>query len=576
MSQNTDSNLTATPSNFLIQRLTADQQANKHQGRIETRFPPEPNGYLHIGHAKSICLNFGLAQQFNGVCHLRFDDTNPSKENQEYVDSIRESVSWLGFDWGQHEYFASDYFPKLFEFAVYLIEQGLAYVDSQSADEIRANRGNLQQAGINSPYRERSIAENKALFLAMKNGEYAEGIHVLRAKIDMASSNINLRDPAIYRIRNAHHHRTGHDWCIYPMYDYAHCVSDALEKITHSICTLEFEDHRPLYNWYLIQLANGEFFNAEELPQQIEFARLNLGYTITSKRKLLQLVEEKKVNAWDDPRMPTLAGIRRRGYTAESIRLFCQRIGVTKADSLVEAQILEQSLRDCLEEQVSRAVAVLNPLKLVITNFDDINQGLPEKCHAPVHPHFPERGERHFDFTRELWIEREDFMIEPSKGFFRLSPNNEVRLRYGFIIRCENYDVDEAGIVQTVYATVDTNTKSGTPGSERKVKGNIHWLSTEDCVPAEIRIYDRLFTEETPEKTIDGENRSFLEVLNPNSLNVVQGFVENSVLQYDAETSLQIERHGYFVTDRFDHQIHKKVVLNKSIGLKDSFVKTKK
>ncbi|MCL4184520.1 MAG: glutamine--tRNA ligase/YqeY domain fusion protein, partial [Burkholderiaceae bacterium] len=445
---------------------------------VRTRFPPEPNGYLHIGHAKSICLNFGLALDYAGRCHLRFDDTNPEKEEQEYVDSIIEAVRWLGYEWRDEQednlYFASDYFDEFYRMAEWLIEAGHAYVDSQSADAMRDARGTLTEPGRDSPFRERAPQESLRLLREMRDGGHAEGTHVLRAKIDMASPNMNLRDPALYRIRFAAHHRTGEKWCIYPMYDYAHPLEDALENITHSICTLEFEDHRPLYDWLLERLAEGGFF-ARPLPQQIEFARLNPTYTVTSKRKLKQLVEQGLVDGWDDPRMPTLAGLRRRGYTPEAIRLFCERSGVSKANSWIDMGALEQALRDDLEGKASRAIAVLDPLKLVIDNWPAERT---ELCEAPVHPQRPELGRRRFPFGRELWIEREDFAEQPPKGFFRMFPGNRVRLRYGYVVECTGFEKDDDGQVVAVHAEVLEDSKSGTPGSDAyKVKGNLHWVS---------------------------------------------------------------------------------------------------
>ena len=452
--------------------------------RIRTRFPPEPNGYLHFGHAKSICLNFGLARDYGGVCHMRFDDTNPTREEQEFVDSILEAVRWLGFDWagpqGSHLYYASDYFEVLYQFAVAFIRHGLAYVDSQTAEEMRLRRGTLTEPGRPSPFRDRSVEENLALFEAMRRGEFPDGSHVLRLKIDMASPNINLRDPAIYRIRHAAHHRTGDAWRIYPLYDYTHCISDALENITHSICTLEFEDHRPLYDWVLDRLAEAGLL-ARPLPQQIEFARLNLTYVVLSKRKLIQLVEESHVSGWDDPRLPTLAGARRRGYTPEGFRLFADRIGVSKADSWIEFGILEDCMREDLNGRAERRVAVLDPLRLVIENYPEEGE---EECFADNHPLKPELGRRALRFGRELWIEREDFAENPPKGYFRLSPGAEVRLRYAYIVRCTGVDRDADGRVTTVRCTYDPESRSGTAGAERrKVKGNIHWLPVRHALP---------------------------------------------------------------------------------------------
>ncbi|HTJ93064.1 MAG TPA: glutamine--tRNA ligase/YqeY domain fusion protein [Pararobbsia sp.] len=554
-------------SNFIRNVIDEDNRNRKWAGRVETRFPPEPNGYLHVGHAKSICLNFGVAADYEGVCHLRFDDTNPEKESMEYADSIVEAVQWLGFSWQKagktHLYFASDYYEQLYHFAEILIERGKAYVDSQSAEEMRVNRGSATEPGRASPFRDRTPAENLDLFRRMRAGEFAEGTHVLRAKIDMASPNFNMRDPVIYRIRFAHHYRTGDTWCVYPMYDYAHCISDAIEGITHSLCTLEFEDHRPLYDWVLDQLAQAGQFK-RPLPQQIEFARLNVTYAITSKRKLLQLVTENHVDGWDDPRMPTIVGLRRRGFTPGSIRLFCDRIGVSKADSWIDMGVLEQSLRDDLDESAPRAIAVLDPLKLIIDNFPVDGE---EPCTAPVHPHHPERGSRAFAFTRELWIEREDFNEHPPKGYFRLFPGNKVRLKYGFIVECTGFDKDEHGNVTAVHCNYFTDSKSGTEGANNyKVKGTIHWVSAKHAYAAEVRVYDRLFNEPQP----DAGGRDFLTALNPNSKRVAQAYLEPGAAQMNAEDRVQFERHGYFVADRYDSQPGKPV-FNRVVSLKDSW-----
>lgn len=529
---------------------------------METRFPPEPNGYLHIGHAKSICLNFGLALEYGGVCHLRFDDTNPEKEAQEYVDAIIESVRWLGFDWKEHLYYASDYFDQLYEFAEYLITQGKAYVDSLSADEIRRLRGTLTEAGTNSPYRDRSTEENLDLFRRMRAGEFPDGVHVLRARIDMASPNINLRDPIIYRIRHIHHQRTGDKWCIYPMYDYTHCISDALERITHSLCTLEFEDHRPLYDWVLDQLA-------EKIPchpQQIEFARLNLTYSVMSKRKLIDLVENKLVDGWNDPRMNTLAGLRRRGYTPESIRLFAERIGISKADSWIDMTILEDCLREDLNERALRRIAVLDPVSLIIDNFPD---GHEETCYAPNHPQKPELGTRELRLTKQLYIDREDFMEIPNKGFFRLAPGTEVRLRYAFIIKCTHVVKDDQGKILEIHCVYDPDTKSGTAGAEtRKVRGNIHWLSATYAKTVEIRLYDRLFIDSHP----DTEGKDFKISLNPNSKQVITGYVEPSLCEAQPEQRFQFERHGYFVADLADTGPGKPI-FNRTASLRNTWKK---
>ncbi|NIF71186.1 glutamine--tRNA ligase/YqeY domain fusion protein [Burkholderia sp. Ap-962] len=563
----TERNDAPAASNFIRNTIDDDNRSGKWGGRVETRFPPEPNGYLHIGHAKSICLNFGVARDYGGVCHLRFDDTNPEKESVEYVDSIVDAVQWLGFEWQKdgrdHTYFASDYYDRLYEYAELLITRGKAYVDSQSAEEMRANRGSATEPGTNSPFRERSVEENLDLLRRMKAGEFPEGAHVLRAKIDMASPNFNLRDPVIYRIRYAHHYRTGDKWCIYPMYDYTHCISDALEGITHSLCTLEFEDHRPLYDWVLNELAEAGVFT-RPLPQQIEFSRLNLTYAITSKRKLLQLVTENHVDGWDDPRMPTIVGIRRRGFTPESLLLFCERIGVTKVDSWIDMGVLEGALRDDLDEKAPRTVAVLDPLKLVIDNYPE---GQTEDCTAPVHPHHPERGVRTFPISRELWIEREDFQEVPPKGYFRLFPGNKVRLRYGYVIECTGFDKDEQGKVTAVHCNYFPDSRSGTEGANNyKVKGTIHWLSAAAAVPAEVRIYDRLFREAHP----DAGGRNYLEALNPDSKKIMQAYVEPGTESAAPEARYQFERHGYFVADRHDSKPGKPV-FNRIVPLRDSW-----
>lgn len=578
----------AEPSNFLRQIIDHDLASGQYQGRtnragqpipaIITRFPPEPNGYLHIGHAKSICLNFGLAADYNQLpggarCNMRLDDTNPAKEDVEYADSILDAVRWLGFDWvsnGQaHLYHASDYFEDLYAFAERLIEAGKAYVDSQSAEDIHANRGNFNQAGKESPFRNRSPAENLQLFRDMRAGQFADGSHVLRLKIDMAHPNIVMRDPVIYRIRHVDHHRTGNTWCIYPLYDFTHCISDAIENVSHSICTLEFENNRPLYDWILNSLKELGVF-ADPLPHQHEFARLNLTHTITSKRKLLQLVEEKRVDGWDDPRMPTIVGIRRRGYTPESIRLFCERIGVAKADSWIDMSTLEGALRDDLDAKAPRAVAVLKPLKLVIENMDP---DAVEMCSAPRHPHHPDWGRREFPFTRELWIEADDFMVGPIKGFFRLYPpigdqaGSRVRLRYGFVIECTGFELDAAGEVKQVNARYFADSKSGTPGSDLyKVKGNIHWVSAKHALAAEVRLYDHLFTDPHP----DSGDKNFLDYINPASKNVITAYVEPTLADVAAEDRFQFERHGYFVADAIDSKPGK-LIFNRAVGLKDSW-----
>ena len=534
--------------------------------RIRTRFPPEPNGYLHIGHAKSICLNFGLAHDYNGACHLRFDDTNPEKEEDEYVRTIIDAVSWLGFTWeNQGEtncYFASDYFGYLYQFAEALIEAGDAYVDEQNAEQMRASRGTLTQKGTNSPWRDRPAAESLALLREMRDGKHPDGSLALRAKIDMGSPNINLRDPVLYRIRHAAHHRTGNDWCIYPMYAWAHPVEDALEGITHSICTLEFEDQRPFYDWILNRLADlGQLLRP--LPRQYEFARLNLTYVVTSKRKLLQLVREGHVKGWDDPRMPTLVGLRRRGYTPRSIRLFCERLGVSKADSRIDYSLLEQALRDDLDPQANRRVAVLDPIKLIITNYPE---GQSELCHAPHNPHQPEAGSREFPFSRELWIERDDFREEPPKKYFRLFPGNTVRLKYGYIVTCTGFVKDEHGNIAEVHAEYLPDTKSGTPGSESvKVKGTITWVSASHAVAAEVRLYDRLFSDPHP----DSGDKDFLQAINPHSCQIVQGWLEPGT-QAEPGTLWQFERLGYFVADQLE-STPEQPVINRAVTLRDSW-----
>lgn len=535
--------------------------------RIRTRFPPEPNGYLHIGHAKSICINFGMAGDYAGACHLRFDDTNPEKEEEEYVRAIVEAVEWLGFDWKfkneENLYFASDYFEYMYEFAQSLIRAGDAYVDEQSPEEIRATRGTLTEKGTNSPWRDRPAEESLALLAEMRAGKHPDGSLALRAKIDMGSPNINMRDPVLYRIRHTAHHRTGTDWCIYPMYTWAHPIEDALEGITHSFCTLEFEDQRPFYDWILNKLADqGQL--CRPLPKQYEFARLNLSYVVTSKRKLLQLVQEGHVHGWDDPRMPTLAGLRRRGYTPESIRLFCERLGVSKADSRIDYSVLEQALRDDLDPKAERRVAVLDPVKLVITNYPE---GQSEMCRAPRNPHDPGAGTREFPFSRELWIERDDFREDPPKKYFRLFPGNTVRLKYGYVVKCTGCVKDEHGEVVEVHAEYLPDTKSGTPGSDSvKVKGNITWVSAQHAVPAEIRLYDRLFADPHP----DAGDKNFLEALNPNSIQTVQGWLEPGIVA-TPESHWQFERLGYFVADRIDSSPEQPVI-NRTATLRDSWV----
>ena len=530
--------------------------------RIRTRFPPEPNGYLHIGHAKSICLNFGLAIDYGGACHLRFDDTNPEKEEQEYVDSIVEAVKWLAFDWGPHLYYASDYFDFMYEAAEYLIKAGHAYVDESSAEEIRAGRGNLTEPGADSPWRDRAFEQSLARLREMRDGLHPDGSMVLRAKIDMASPNINLRDPILYRVRKATHHRTGDKWCIYPMYTFAHPIEDALENVTHSLCTLEFEDQRPFYDWLLERLAEGGLL-LRPLPQQIEFARLNLTYVVLSKRKLIQLIEEKRCESWDDPRMPTLAGARRRGYTPEGFRLFAERIGVSKADSWIEYSVLEDAMREDLNVRAERRIAVLDPVKLVIDNYPE---GQREECFAPNHPQKPELGKRSIPLTRELWIERDDFAETPPKGYFRLFPGNNVRLRYGYVVKCTGCDKDAQGNVTVVHCEYLPETKSGTPGAEQvKVKGNIHWLSVPHAREGEVRLYDRLFRVPHP-----GREGDFLDDLNPDSKRVITAQLEPALVDAQPEERFQFERHGYFCADRRDSNPGSPV-FNRALTLRDSW-----
>ena len=597
------------PSNFLRQIIEHDLAAGTyaqrrwggspgdaaHHGqgapdpaRIRTRFPPEPNGYLHVGHAKSICINFGLARDYGGICHLRFDDTNPEKEDIEYVTSIRDAIKWLGFDWNgspdAEPYQASDYFGFMYRAAEYLIETGHAYVDEQTVEEMRLNRGDFGKPGVDSPFRSRSAAENLARFREMRDGKHEDGSMVLRAKIDMASPNINMRDPAIYRIRRATHHNTGDAWCIYPMYTYAHPIEDALEQITHSLCTLEFEDQRPFYDWLLERLIEGGLL-AAPAPRQYEFARLNLTYVITSKRKLAQLVYDHKVQGWDDPRMPTIVGLRRRGYTPEAIQLFAERIGVTKSDSWIDYSTLEGCLREDLEAKAHRGMAVLNPVKLILSNWDEVmGVGHLEPCTQPALPHPPEGMEpppaRHFTIGKEVWIDREDFEEVPPKGYKRLVPpsvdgngnavpGSKVRLKGGYVIECTGCTKDPNGQITEVLASVVPDTKSGTPGSESvKVKAAITWVGVAGGVNAEVRLYDRLFLDAQP----DAGGKDFIEMLNPDSLKVIAAIVEPSLAQAKAGQQFQFERHGYFVADRMDHAPGKPV-FNLAVGLKDSWAK---
>jgi glutaminyl-tRNA synthetase len=553
-------------SSFIAAIIAADVSTGKHGGRVATRFPPEPNGYLHIGHAKSICLNFGLAKDFDGTCNLRFDDTNPIKEEQEYIDSIMEDVRWIGFDWGERLYFASDYFEQFYEFALLLIRKGRAYVDSLSADEIREYRGTLTRPGRESPYRERSVEENIDLFQRMKAGEFPDGTHVLRAKIDMGSGNLNMRDPVMYRIMHTSHHRTGDAWCIYPMYDFAHGQSDSIEGITHSICTLEFEDHRPLYDWFI------EALELSCHPQQIEFARLNLTHTIMSKRKLVRLVAEGHVNGWDDPRMPTISGLRRRGYTPASIRDFCDRIGLAKKESMVDMALLEHCLREDLNKNAPRVMAVLRPLKVVLENYP---AGQTEELDAVNNPGDPGAGSRKVPFGRELYIERDDFMKEPPRKFFRLAPGREVRLRYGYFITCTGLTLDEAtGEILELRCTYDPETRGGSAPDNRKVKATLHWVSAAHSCPAEVRLYSHLFTKENPAAVEEGED--FTGSFNPESLEILMDCrVEPSLAAARPETIYQFERLGYFCADRHDCR-EGKLVFNRSVSLRDTWARLQK
>ena len=551
-------------SNFIRDIIEKDLKTGKHETVI-TRFPPEPNGYLHIGHAKSICLNFGVALDYGGRCHLRFDDTNPKKEDPEFVKSIMEDVRWLGFDWGEHLYFASDYFDKMYAYAVELIKLGKAYVCHLSAEEIREYRGTLTEPGKNSPYRDRSVEENLELFEKMKNGEFAEGECVLRARIDMASPNINMRDPVIYRIVKASHHRTGDKWCIYPTYDFAHCLSDSIEGITHSLCTLEFEDHRPLYDWFLDELK------VKCHPQQIEFARLNLTYTVLSKRKLTQLVDEGYVSGWDDPRMPTISGLRRRGYTPESIRDFCERIGIAKSDNIVDMALLEHCVRDDLNKRAPRYMAVLNPLKVVITNYPE---GVTEELTAINNPEDESMGTRKVPFSREIYIERDDFREDPPKKFFRLAPGREVRLRYAYYITCQEVIKNEQGEIIELRCTYDPATRGGYSPDGRKVKGTIHWVSADHAIKAEVRLYDRLFIKPNPAED-EKKGISFKEYINPDSLKVLQDcFLEPNLAQCKPGDRVQFERLGYFCVDPDSQEDH--LIFNRTVSLRDSWAKIEK
>ena len=550
------------PSKDFIRAMIEQDLATGRRGPvIHTRFPPEPNGYLHLGHAKSICLNFGVAREYNGLCNLRFDDTNPVKENQEYVDSIRKDVRWLGFDWGDREYYASDYFEQLYAFAEKLITMGKAYVDSLTADEIREYRGTLTQPGKNSPYRDRSVEENLDLFRRMRAGEFPDGAHVLRAKIDMASPNVIMRDPALYRIRRAHHHRTGDKWCIYPMYDYTHCISDSLEGITHSLCTLEFVNNRELYNWVLDTL---DIYRSE----QTEFARLNITRTVLSKRKLIQLVEEKHVAGWDDPRMPTLSGMRRRGIPPEALRDFCSRIGMARAENIVEYGLLEFCIRERLNATAPRAMAVLDPLKVIIENYPE---GQVEWLELPLTPDAPEKGVRKIPFSREIWIERDDFREEAPKKFFRLAPGKEVRLRSAYYITCKEVQKDAQGRITALICSYDPESRGGT-ADNRKVKGTLHWVAASHCRPIEVRLYDHLFNRDDPENVEPG--KTFLDNINPASLTVVEGLADPSMIGLEPGQCLQFERLGYFTVDPDSRPDHP--VFNRTATLKDTWAKIEK
>ena len=549
------------PSHFIRDIITADLQQGKYGGRVHTRFPPEPNGYLHIGHAKSICLNFGVANEFGGRCNLRLDDTNPSKEEVEYVDAIQADVRWLGFDWAERLYYASDYFEQLYQYAMQLIKAGKAYVDSLSPEEIRDYRGTLTAGGRESPYRDRSVEENVDLFARMRAGEFPDGAHVLRAKIDMASGNVNMRDPVMYRILHVPHHRTGDQWCIYPMYDYAHCVSDALEGITHSLCTLEFEDHRPLYDWFLDALGIYH-------PQQIEFARLNLTHTLMSKRRLLTLVTEGHVSGWDDPRMPTLSGLRRRGYTPEAIRNFCERIGVAKRDSVVDLALLEHCVREDLNRHVPRVMAVLRPLRVVIVNYPETQV---EELEAINNPEDPSMGTRRVPFARVLYIEQEDFREVPPPKYYRLAPGREVRLRYAYFITCVDVVKDaHTGEIVELHCTYDPATRGGDAPDGRKVRATLHWVSAAHAVPAEVRLYDHLFTTPNPS---DADGASFLSSLNPHSLEVLQPcYVEPSLASTSLGSRYQFERLGYFCVDTVD-STRDALVFNRTVTLRDTWAR---
>ena len=550
--------------NHFIRNIIDEDLASGKHSAIQTRFPPEPNGYLHIGHAKSICLNFGLAYIYDGLCNLRFDDTNPEKESEEYVRAIEEDVRWLGFQWADQPRYASDYFDRLFDYAVGLIKDGKAYVDDLTSEEMREYRGTLTEPGKNSPYRERSVEENLDLFMRMKNGEFPDGSKTLRLKIDMSSGNVNMRDPVIYRIRRVHHHNTGDKWCIYPMYDYTHAISDAIEGITHSLCTLEFESHRPLYDWVLDNIPAPHATR----PRQYEFSRLELLYSITSKRKLNQLVTEGHVSGWDDPRMPTISGMRRRGYTPEGLRLFSKRVGISKSENVVDMSVLEGAIREELEDSAPRMIGVLNPLKVELTNYDP---AVSQSRSAPYHPNHPEMGERELPLSKTIYIEADDFSEDPPKGWQRLVPGGEVRLRYSYVIKCEEVVKNAAGRVVALKCSIDHDTLGKKPEG-RKVKGVIHWISAEHAVPATVRLYDRLFTEARPDavRGADGEYLPFTDFLNPESMTETSAWVEPLANSLPPESRYQFERLGYFVTDRYDHA-EGKPVFNRTVGLKDTW-----
>ncbi|MFC2130915.1 glutamine--tRNA ligase/YqeY domain fusion protein [Bacteroidota bacterium] len=565
MADNTDKNVEGqnepgSPANFIKTIIKDDLKTNKWGGKVHTRFPPEPNGYLHIGHAKSICLNFGVAEEFGGITNLRFDDSNPTKEKTEYVDSIIEDVKWLGFDWDDRLFYASDYFDRLYDYALQLVKKGKAYVCDLTQEEIRQTRGTLTEPGKESPYRNRAVEENIELFEKMKNGEFPDGAKVLRAKIDMKAGNLNMRDPVIYRIKRVHHHRTGDKWCIYPMYDFTHCLSDSIEGITHSLCTLEFEDHRLLYDWYLDEL---EVYH----PQQTEFARLNLSYTVMSKRKLLQLVEEGHVDGWDDPRMPTISGLRRRGYTPGSIRMFSERIGVAKRENVVELALLEFCIREELNKKAQRVMAVLNPVKLIIDNYPEEQDELLD---AVNNPEDESAGKRQVPFSKELYIEREDFMEDPPRKFFRLAPGREVRLRYAYFVTCTDFVKDEEGNITEIHCTYDLATKGGSAPDGRKVRGTIHWVSANHAIDTEVRLYENLFKYENPM-----EVDNFLDTINPESLLIVSAKLEPFLKDAKSGDKFQFERKGYFCVDT-KYSKEDKLVFNRTVTLRDSWAKMKK